>query len=46
VTLCPAILTGSSLTQSLAFDFTAAGQSITQDIGVPEASMKVQLICW
>ncbi len=38
--------TGSSLTESPAFDFTAEGQSITQDISVPNAGMSVQLICW
>jgi hypothetical protein len=38
--------TGSSLTQSTAFDFTAASQSLTQDLSVPDAGMSVQLICW
>jgi hypothetical protein len=37
---------GSSLTESPAFDFAAEGQSITEDISVPEAGMSVQLICW
>jgi len=38
--------TGSSLTESPAFTFTAAGQSITQHISVPASGMSVQLICF
>jgi hypothetical protein len=37
---------GGSLTESPAFVFTAEGQSITQEISVPETGMSVQLICW